>query len=158
MRDPRFKAVHRGGLLDLESHRMLAAWAADCAERVLPVFETCHPQDGRPREAIATARAWARGVATVGEAREASVAAHAAARTPGHRAATAAARAAGHAAGTAHMADHAIEAAKYARQAVEAADTSQGDAVEEERTWQRDRAPDGVRALVGHPAHTKGGE
>lgn len=32
-------------------------WAADCAERVLPTFETQHPDDDRPRKAIEAARA-----------------------------------------------------------------------------------------------------
>jgi hypothetical protein len=36
-------------------------FAADCAERVLPIFETHVPGDTRPREAIVAARAFARG-------------------------------------------------------------------------------------------------
>jgi hypothetical protein len=34
----------------------MAAWAADCAERVLPLFEKAYPEDGRPRNAIETCR------------------------------------------------------------------------------------------------------
>ena len=34
-RDPRFVAVHRGGLLDGGHHSLLASWAADCAVSVL---------------------------------------------------------------------------------------------------------------------------
>src|SRR5512138_2715408 len=41
--------------------RIVAAWAADCAERVLGLFEAEAPGDGRPRAAIARARAFARG-------------------------------------------------------------------------------------------------
>ncbi|MFF2297199.1 putative immunity protein [Arthrobacter sp. NPDC058127] len=41
--------------------RIVAAWAADCAERVLVFFETEAPTDGRPRDAIARARAFAHG-------------------------------------------------------------------------------------------------
>ena len=37
--------------------RVVATWAADCAERVLVLFETEAPTDGRPRDAIA--RTWA---------------------------------------------------------------------------------------------------
>ena len=33
-------------------------WACDCAERVLPVFETKYPDDVRPRRALEAARAW----------------------------------------------------------------------------------------------------
>ena len=36
-------------------------FAADCAERVLHIFERRHPNDGRPRDAITAARAFARG-------------------------------------------------------------------------------------------------
>ena len=39
--------------------RLAAAWAADCAERVLWVFEAEAPHDRRPRDAIARARAFA---------------------------------------------------------------------------------------------------
>jgi hypothetical protein len=35
MRDIRFKAMHRCGSLDRYRHRLLAAWAANCAEHVL---------------------------------------------------------------------------------------------------------------------------
>lgn len=127
MRDDRFKAVHRGGPLDLHRHRLLATWAADCAEHVLPLFSEQYPQDNRPRRAIEAARAWARGEVTVGEARAAGLEAHAAARDAANDAARAAARAAGQAVGTAHMADHAPHAAAYAIQAMQAAGNGRGD-------------------------------
>lgn len=41
--------------------RMVALWAADCAERVLPLFEAEAPTVGRPADAIARARAFGRG-------------------------------------------------------------------------------------------------
>src|SRR4051794_12743370 len=41
--------------------RRVGAWAADCAERVLPVFEAEAPDDDRARQLIARARAFARG-------------------------------------------------------------------------------------------------
>ena len=47
--------------------RVVAVWAADCAERVLGVFEAEAPGDGRPRDAIARTRAFARGESTVAE-------------------------------------------------------------------------------------------
>ena len=37
--------------------RCLVLWAADCAERVLPLFEARFPDDARPRVAVAAARA-----------------------------------------------------------------------------------------------------
>ncbi|MFS2031793.1 putative immunity protein, partial [Curtobacterium sp. CT11-45] len=41
--------------------RIVAGWAADCAERVLPLFEREAPTDGRARDAIERARAFSRG-------------------------------------------------------------------------------------------------
>lgn len=150
MRDMRFKAAHRGGPLELRRHRLLALWAADCAEHVLPLFEAQHPQDDRPRRAIETARVWARGEVSVGVARAASVAAHAAARAAADAAAQAAARAAGHAVATAHMADHAPGAAAYALKAVRTSGGApDGSAVaERERAWQHARLPEEIRDLV----------
>ena len=36
-------------------------WACDCAERVLPIFESDRPGDLRPRDAIRASRRYARG-------------------------------------------------------------------------------------------------
>lgn len=149
-RDPRFVRKHRGGMLDETHHRLLANWAADCAEHVLPLFTVKYPEDDRPRRAIETARAWARGEATVGEAREAAFAAHAAARSVTDPVAIEVARAAGHAVATAHMADHELGAAMYAIRAVRLAATSTDAkaAGEQECQWQRQQLPDAVRELV----------
>ena len=45
--------------------RIVAAWAADCAGRVLGLFEAEAPGDSRPRDAIARTRAFARGELSV---------------------------------------------------------------------------------------------
>lgn len=150
MRDERYIAVHRGGPLSLERHRLLAAWAADCAERVLPLFAEQNPSDNRPRQALEMARAWSRGEITVGEARAASVASHAAAREADEGAARFVARAAGHAVATAHMADHAPGGAVYALKAIRSATVrAQADAaVAQEHRWQKERLPDEIRELV----------
>ncbi len=149
-RDARFVAVHRGGLLEESRHRLLASWAADCAEHVLPLFTAKYPEDDRPRQAIEMARAWSRGEASVGEAREAAFAAHAAARSASDPAANAVARAAGHAVATAHMADHELGAAAYAIKAVRLASpaTEATLAGERECQWQRERLPEAIRELV----------
>lgn len=123
MRDRRFVATHRGGPLDRARHARLARWAADCAERVLPLFARCST-DPRPREALATARAWAAGQVPTGAAMKASVAAHAAARSVTDGAASAAARAAGQAVATAHFADHSMGALLYAVKALALSDGS----------------------------------
>jgi len=146
VRDDRFKAVHRGGSLDLDRHRQLAIWAADCAEHVLPLFETSCPLDDRPRRAIATARAWAAGEVSVGAARTAAFAAHAAARDATDVAAREAARAAGHAVATAHMADHALGPAWYGVRAVRA--SAGVEAAERERAWQLEHLSPSIRELV----------
>ena len=56
-RDPRLITVRRGGTLLDADHHLLALWAADCAEHVLPFFEQERPSDDRPRQAIDLARA-----------------------------------------------------------------------------------------------------
>ena len=57
----------------------LRLFAADCAERVLPIFEKRYPKDDRPRKAIGVARRFARGKATKEERAAAWAAARAAA-------------------------------------------------------------------------------
>lgn len=143
MRDTQFIAVHRGGLLDLHRHRLLALWAADCAERVLEHFEA-ESTDDRPRRAIEVARAWGHGELPTGAAQACAVAAHRAAREVAGPAAVAAAQAAGHAAATAHLADHAPGAAMYALRALTAA----GLDADAEREWQLARLPEAIRELV----------
>ena len=83
VRDPRFITVRRGGSLLDEDHRLLATWAADCAEHVLHHFEQVRPADDRPRRAIDRARAWTRGEITMTQARTAAGHANAAARDLG---------------------------------------------------------------------------
>ena len=148
-RDFRFVTVRRGGALVDSQHRLLAAWAADCAEHVLDYFGWQHPDDDRPKRAIEQARAWSRGEISMTQARQAAYAAFAAAKTA-TGAARESARAAGHAVATAHMADHELCAAAYALRAVRAAasiDTRDDDG-RIECYWQRERLPDAIRALV----------
>ena len=40
VRDLRFVTIRRGGTLTDPDHRLLALWAASCAERVLDLFES----------------------------------------------------------------------------------------------------------------------
>lgn len=148
-RDARFVTVRRGGTLADPHHRLLAAWAADCAEHVLDYFCAQHPDDDRPRRAIAQARAWSRGEISMTQARAAAYAAHDAAKAA-TGAAREVARAAGHAVATAHMADHELGAAAYAIRAVRAASpaTTRDEAGRRECHWQRERLPEAIRALV----------
>jgi hypothetical protein len=45
-----------GMTLSEEDRRLIGGWAADCAERVLPLFEATAPYETRPRMAIEGAR------------------------------------------------------------------------------------------------------
>jgi hypothetical protein len=129
----------------------MAAWAADCAERVLPLFEEAYPEDDRPRNAIETCRTWVRtGVFTMAGIRVASLAAHAAGRdAKENEAACFAARAAGQAVATAHVPQHAYGGAYYALKAIAAADPANAVAnVARERDWQAGRLSEGLREEI----------
>ncbi|WP_435748364.1 putative immunity protein [Microbacterium sp. PMB16] len=138
--------------LSEQDRRTVADWSADCAERVLPLFEREAPDDDRARDAIARARAFARGELTAaGEIRGRFVAGRAAAsaRTP---AGTAAARAAAQAAGVAHMGAHALGAAAYAAKAVGLARQDGPDAARTEVAWQLAHlSPEATAALRALP-------
>jgi len=152
-RDPRLVTIRRGGTLTDPDHRLLALWAASCAEHVLDLFESARPEDPRPRQAIERARAWVRGEATMSQARAAASAANDAARDLSG-AARHAAHAAGQAAAVAHVAAHELGAAAYAIKAARAA-APEGEMEEEgenagrlECRWQRDQLPEAIRELV----------
>ncbi|HKV88694.1 MAG TPA: hypothetical protein VJT78_11925 [Candidatus Dormibacteraeota bacterium] len=148
-RDPRFITIRRGGTLTDADHRLLALWAAACAEHVLPLFESAKPSDPRPRHAIALARAWVRGEVTMTRARESAGHANGAARdlsgAPRHAAYSAA-----QAAAVAHVAAHELGAAAYAiRAARDGAPAGQGEEFgRRECRWQREQLPDALRELV----------
>ncbi|MGZ4693307.1 MAG: putative immunity protein [Acidimicrobiales bacterium] len=148
-RDPRFITIRRGGTLTDSDHRLLALWAAACAEHVLHLFESVQPSDPRPREAIDQVRAWARGEIRMSQSRAAGGHAMAAARELSG-AARHAAFAAGQAAAVAHVAAHELGAAAYAIKAVRAANPGrEADAAGRlECRWQREQLPDGIRELV----------
>ena len=95
--------------------RVLALWAASCAESVLPYFEDRYPRDTRPREAIHVLRDWIRtGAFSMKVVRRAALGAHAAAKGKKEMNAILAAHAAGQALGTAHVPTHALGASVYA--------------------------------------------
>jgi hypothetical protein len=148
-RDPRFITVRRGGTLQDAHHHLLAIWAADCAEHVLPLFEEVRPSDTRPRKAIEQTRAWVRGEVTMTQARNAAGHAMGAAREL-RGAAREAAYAAGQAAVVAHVAAHELGAAAYAIKAVRAAalDGQAEEAGRLECEWQRAQLPSEIRELV----------
>ena len=142
MRDKRFIAEHRGGILNWEHHIQLIKWACNCAEHVLPLFgETI---DERLKNALFIAKEWTDGNAKVGDAMKASAGAHVVAREYSNPIAIAVARSIGHAVATVHMADHSLGAALYALKAVKYA----GKSTDAERKWQNGQLPPEIRELV----------
>nr|BFF08848.1 hypothetical protein GCM10025699_01510 [Microbacterium flavescens] len=134
--------------LSEDDRRLVASWAADCAERVLSLFEAEAPGDDRPRDAIARTRAFARGDLTAaGEIKRRFVAGRAAGAVTS-RSAVAAARAAAQAAGVAHMGAHALGAAAYAARAAGAAETDASAAAARELQWQLERMSDEVASAL----------
>lgn len=149
IRDPRLITVRRGGTLQDADHRLLAVWAADCAQHVLHFFEQVQPDDDRPRRAIEQIHAWVRGEVSMTQARTAAGHAMGAARALSG-AAREAAYAAGQAAAVAHVAAHELGAAAYAIRAARAAvpKAQQVEAGRLECQWQRAQLPDEIRELV----------
>jgi hypothetical protein len=97
-------------LMEEQTHRVLVAWALDCAARPLAFFEERVSAELRPREAIIISRMWAQGEIKMPLARRAILQAHAAAGEAGKRdpLVEAAARAVGHACATIHTETHAL--------------------------------------------------
>ena len=147
-RDPRFITIRRGGTLADSDHRLLALWAAACAEHVLHFFESVQPSDPRPRQAIERIRAWTRGEVRMSAARAAGGHAMGAAREL-NGAARHAAYAAGLAAVVARVAAHELGAAAYAIKAARAAAPGAEEyAGRLECRWQREQLPEAIRELV----------
>ena len=139
--------IRRGGTLTDADHRLLALWAAECADHVLHLFVEQEPEDDRPRRAIEAARAWARGEMGMMAARAAGGHAMGAAR-PLRGAARFAAYAAGQAACVGHVAEHDLGAAAYAIKAAQACSPHVAEARSAERDWQRRQLPVQIRDLV----------
>ena len=149
VRDPRLVTIRRGGTLTDSHHHLLALWAATCAEHVLHLFESAHPGDPRPRQAIEHIRGWVRGEVGMMESRAAGGHAMGAARDK-RGAARHAAYAAGQAGAVAHVAAHDLGAAAYAIKAVRAAAPAAEaeDAGRRECRWQREQLPAEIHELV----------
>jgi hypothetical protein len=122
------RLVRRVGTL---TRGVLVTFAADCAERVLPIYEARFPDDDRPRKAIEAARS--------GAAHAAHAAAHAYAAAADAAADAYAAAYAAHAAYAAAHAAHAAYAAANTDAADAAADAyaaAYAAADAKERAWQ----------------------
>lgn len=144
MNKPKFSIIYKDpiflDLIEKTNHKILAKWAIDCTEHVMPFFEKKYPDDIRPRNAIETLKTWIdTGVFNMAVIRKASLDSHAAAREVDEDiAAKSAARAAGQAVATAHVRTHSLAAANYATHAIYRA-TDPVDAIKlvaKERDWQ----------------------
>lgn len=151
--------------LRAESLRAIGGWAADCAERVLPLYERQAHADSRPRAALEGIRVFASGGKRLARLRTLAMSAHAAAREADDPIAAAAARAAGHAAASAythpladvHQTKHIVGAAAYAALAMELDSPGDPAAGENEIRWAIGRAPPEVReVLLQMPARREG--
>ncbi len=117
--------------------KILALWAADCAEHVLAYFENECPNDNRPRKAIEVCRTWVEnGVFSMSVIRGASLGAHAAAKVARRDYAKFAAHAAGQAVATAHVPTHALGSSVYGIRAVIAHSGIVDDGLVKECNWQ----------------------
>lgn len=160
--------------------REIAGYAAECARRVLSVFERSLPADTRPRHAIDAARAFAAGGRRTAALRQSAWAAYRAAQeaaqaqaqgqeavreaaSPG---AADAARAASHAAAaaylhpkaSAHQVKHILGAAAHAARAEELASGEEQRVTSGTLAWARHHAPPAVVAVLGRlPAAPPGG-
>lgn len=113
--------------LSLESLRILGSWAADCAERALPIYEALGNGDTRPREAINGIRVFAGGGKRSAKLRVLALDAYRASRETNNPAASAAAQAASLAVASAythpladvHQTKHIVGPAAYTALAIE---------------------------------------
>ncbi len=130
MRDKRFIAEHRGGLLTKDNHHKLIRWARECSEHVLSLING--EIDKRLLDALHIADEWENENVSTGEAMKASLRAHAVSREYSDPASIAVARSVGHTVATAHMADHSLGGAMYALKAAGLV----GKSIDKEQDWQ----------------------
>ncbi len=150
MRDKKFIAKHRGGLLDMQQHRSLIKWSCKCVEHAINLLDVT--VDDRLLHALVVAKKWGNGSVKTGEAMKAAVVSHSVARELLDPVQIAIARAVGHAVATAHMSDHSLGGALYSLKAIKCAGCSVG----EERKWQNQHVPADLKELVLATLEVKG--
>jgi hypothetical protein len=117
-------------------------WALKCILHLKPLLGDII--DYRLENAFDVAKSWKDGKASVGDARNAAFAAIEVAKEVTNPTHVAIARGIGHTVATAHMADHAPEAAEYALKAI----AIEGKSINTERKWQDDQLPLEIKKLV----------
>jgi hypothetical protein len=150
--------------LTLNDLRVVARYAAECAQEALAVFEADRPGDPRARAAIDAAWEFVQGAPRSKLQRVAALDAHRAAKDATTSAAHAAARAAGDAAASAYLhplakpsqAGHILRAAAFAARALELAADDQDVAAEVIERARRRASPALVDVLRRYPPAPEG--
>jgi hypothetical protein len=131
-----------------EDRRTVARWAADCAERVLPLFEADETSVQQVRAALNRARVYGGGGSDAAHEIRKRFVAVKAANAASTAAGAAAARAVAQAAAVAHMAAHALGAAAYAAKAVSLAHPQEPERVHDEVRWQLAQLTEEERSVL----------
>ena len=142
--------------LEEDELRQVTLYAATCARRALPVFEAAHPDDPRPRDAIAAAEAFAAGRKRTATLRAAAWSAYTAAREAEEAPAANAAHAASHAAAAAflhplatpHQVKHVLGAAVHQALALELDAGNDSDVGRAHLDWAATHASPAVRRVL----------
>jgi hypothetical protein len=151
--------------LTLESLRALGSWAADCAERALPIYEAHAASDPQPRAALEGIRVFAAGGKRTAQLRSLALSAFSAAREASDPAAAAAARAAGLAASSAYthplvdvqQTKHIVGPAAYAALALESSQGGDHSIGDQEVLWAIEHlTPQAGQILLQMPARVIG--
>ena len=142
MRDIRFKAERLGGLMKPNEHLLLMCWAIQCIEHIYPLlnFEISKQIE----KSLYVGKQWTLGNASVKDARNEAIAMNELAKTTTNLTHKYAIKAAGHAVATAHMADHALVASKYALKVFENNPKSK----QIESNWQVEQLPIEIRNFM----------
>ena len=151
--------------LQIDSLRVLGKWAADCAERVLSIYEDVNNGDPRPRDAITGIRIFSEGGKRLAKLRVLALDAYRAALETKDLAASAAAQAASLAAASAYthplvdvkQTKHILGPAAYAALAIEIKNNSDPVFSKDETRWAIDHAQKEIcEILLKMPNRTEG--
>jgi hypothetical protein len=122
-------------------HRILAIWAIDCLNRILPLFEMKYPSEIILKTAVGTLQKWINGEIKMWDARKYTYTVLALAKTMEKydKPYSQIVRATSHCLATCHVPTHSEGTAMYAVSAIKLINKSKDDAVvlmENERIWQ----------------------
>lgn len=151
--------------LSLDSLRILAGWAASCAERALDIYEGKVEGDPRPRAAVTGAREFAEGGKRAAKLRLLAMDAYRAGRETDDPAARAAAQAASLAAASAfthplvdpRQTKHILGPAAYAALALEIMNGDEPGSARDFLRWALERARKEIGELLGKMPRRKAG-